>query len=52
MTIYSNNVRWLRYRKRSATQPAGWPLWAWLTAYTSGVVAATVGSYSLFQTLF
>lgn len=49
MIAYPNNVRWLSYGQRDRFKN----LWrrVWWTAYTAGVIAATVGAYHLAQAL-
>ncbi len=47
----SNNVRWLRYGRRSDRLRHWWPRVFW-SAYTAGVAAAAVGCYRLAQILF
>ena len=50
MIAYPSNVRWLSYGSRDRFKQ-WWPRIFW-TAYTAGVIAATVGSYRLCQGLF
>lgn len=50
MIAYPSNVRWLSYGKRDRLK-RWWPRLFW-AVYTAGVIAATVGSYRLCQSLF